>query len=181
MFIYNIKINGSKLFKIIFTFITIFIISLFIMGAYLVFSSANNNFKVIDKNKTNIIEINSNNYANVLKTVNDNLDQYIGKEVKCVGYIYRLMDFNDNQFVLARNMIISSDYQSVVVGFLCESDNAKSYKENSWIEITGEITKGSYHGDIPIIKIKEIKESSKPNEDHVYPPDDSFIPTSSIL
>ena len=181
MFIYNFKINGSKIFKIFFTIITIIILLLFTFGIYKIFNNANNNFKVSDKQKENIINIDSNNYANVLKAVNEDIDTYVGKQIKCTGYIYRLLDFNEKEFVLARNMVISSDYQSVVVGFLCEYNDAKKLNDNSWVEITGEITKGNYHGDIPVIKIKEIKKAEKPKEDFVYPPDDSFIPTNSIL
>ena len=91
------------------------------------------------------------------------------------------MDLKENQFVLARDMIISSDYQSVVVGFLCEYEKAKEFEDNTWVEITGEVTKGDYHGDMPIIKITSINKTSAPNDDKVYPPDDSYIPTSGIV
>lgn len=181
MFIYNVKINGSRFFKIFFTIVVIFMALLFVFGMYKIFGNASNNFKVSDKQKESIIEINSNNYTNVLKTVHDDLNSYIGKEIKCTGYVYKLLDFKDNQFVLARNMVISSNHQYVVVGFLCESNEIKKFAENSWVEITGTITKGDYHGEIPVIKIKEIRETNKPNEDYVYPPDDSFIPTNAIL
>jgi putative membrane protein len=181
MFIYNIKINGNKFFKIFFTIITIVISLLFILGIYKIFNNANNNFKVSDKQKEDVINIDSNNYTNVLKTVHEDIDSYVGKKIKCTGYVYRLLDFTDNEFVLARDMVVSSDYQSVIVGFLCNANDGKKYQDNSWVEITGKITKGDYHGDMPIIKIEEIKEVEKPNEDFVYPPDDSFIPTSSIL
>ena len=77
--------------------------------------------------------------------------------------------------------VLNSDFQTVVVGFLCQSKEIKNFKDNSWIEIEGEITKGDYHGEIPIIKIKNIKECVKPNDEFVYPPDENFIPTSSIL
>ena len=78
-------------------------------------------------------------------------------------------------------MIISSDFQTVVVGFLCESKEIKKFKDSSWIEIEGEITKGNYHGEIPVIKINTIKECDKPNDEYVYPPDESYIPTNNIL
>ena len=72
----------------------------------------------------------------------------------------------DNQFVLARDMIVSSNSQSVVVGFLCECDNAKNFTDNSWVKVTGTIVKGDY---------------DTPKEEYVYPPDDSYIPTAGIL
>ena len=78
-------------------------------------------------------------------------------------------------------MIISSDYQSVVVGFLCDYKNAKDFENNCWVEITGEVIKGDYHGDMPIVKIIDIKKTDKPNEEFVYPPDESYIPTSGLL
>ena len=181
MFIYNVKVNGSRIFKVLFTIITIIVLLLFIFGIYKIFNNADNNFKVSDKQKENIINIDSNNYTNVLKTVHEDIDSYIGKEIKCSGYVYRLLDFNENEFVLARDMVISSDYQSVVVGFLCNLDDIKKYQDNTWVEITGEITKGNYHGDIPVIKVKEIKQIEKPNQEYVYPPDENYIPTAVIF
>ncbi len=67
--------------------------------------------------KSEINTISAANYTNVLKTVHDNMNQYIGKKIKFVGFVYRLYDFPNDQFVLARQMIISPDLQAVVVGF----------------------------------------------------------------
>ena len=78
-------------------------------------------------------------------------------------------------------MVVSSDFQTVVVGFLCSCDNASTFKDGTWVNLSGEITKGYYHGDIPIIKIEKIEEIEKPTDIYVYPPDDFYIPTSSLL
>ena len=95
--------------------------------------------------------------------------------------MYRLNDFSDAQFVLGRHMIISSDYQAVVVGFLCELQNAKFYQDGCWVEIQGVIRKGEYHGEIPIIKVESIKETTIPNDEYAFPPDETYIQTSNIL
>ena len=131
--------------------------------------------------QSNVSKIDAKNYTNILKTVHENIDTYVGKKINFVGYIYRVLDLNENQFILSRDMIISSDRQSVIVGFLCEYNKAKEFEDNTWVEITGEITKGDYHGDMPIIKIMDIKRVNKPNEEYVYPPDESYIPTSGII
>lgn len=183
MFIFNIKINGSKIFKIFFScVIACFIIILgFVM--YKVFAGANNegrNQSCIPKNK--VYEIQPQNYTNILKAVHDNIDSYIGKKITFTGYVYRISDLNDNQFILARNMLINSNSQYVVVGFLCECDDAQKFADDTWVKITGTIIKGNYHGDMPIIKINDINKVNKPTtNEYVYPPDDSYIPTSSIL
>lgn len=182
MFVYNIKINGSKTFKYFFVGIVLLVIVIVGIVSFKVFHGAHNSFKsssCLPQNK--IFKLSTVNYTNVLKAVHENIDDYVGVKINFTGYVYRIFDFNENQFVLARDMIISSDFQSVVVGFLCECNNVKDFEDKTWVELTGEITKGNYHGDMPIIKVTEIKQFDKPNDEFVYPPDESYIPTSETL
>ena len=177
MFVFNVKVNGSKIFKTF--FICMFIILLIILSIVIfrIFSGSKNSNNVNNKVHT----ISANNYTNVLKAVHENIDKYVGVEINFTGYVYRVLDLEENQFVLARDMIISSNYQSVVVGFLCECENAKNYSDNTWVNITGKITKGNYHGDMPIVKITKIENVNKPNDEYVYPPDETYIPTDGIV
>ncbi|MBR1802420.1 MAG: hypothetical protein IJ777_00360 [Clostridia bacterium] len=128
-----------------------------------------------------ICEINTGNYTNVLKAVHDNIDDYVGKKIKFSGYVYRMFDFQENQFVLARDMIISSDFQTVVVGFLCSCHEITNYENGTWVEIEGTITKVDYHGTMPMIQVQSIRTIEKPVDEYVYPPDESFVATSTIL
>lgn len=180
MFIYNVKLNGKSLTKIIFVIIAIAIIIYFAVSAYKIY---NNSFKIKDEIKEpDVMYLTAKNYTNVLKAVYDDIDTYVGKKICFTGYVYRLSDFKETEFVLARDMIISSNMQTLIVGFLCDYKDAKNFATESWVEITGEITKGSYHGDMPIIKIKEIEQIEKPKDDiYAYPPDDSYVPTSAIF
>lgn len=178
MKIYNLKINGSKTFKIIGSIICIIVVCLFVFAVWRVFGMAKDEGACINPNELSSIQ--SSNYTNILKSTHDNLDNYIGKKVNFSGYVYRIYDFKDSEFVLARDMVISSDNQTVVVGFLCDSKNAKDFEDRTWVEITGEITKGDYHGEIPIIKISDIKKCDKPNDAFVYPPDDTYLQTPEI-
>ena len=178
MFVFNFKINGSKVFKTI--FLCMIIILLIILGIVIfkILSGAKNNS---NSYQNNVNTISTTNYTNVLKAVHDNIDNYIGTKIKFTGYVYRVLDLKDTQFVLARDMIISSNYQTVIVGFLCEYEKAKDFQDNTWVEITGEITKGNYHGDMPIVKIISINKVDKPNDEYVYPPDENYIPTNGIV
>lgn len=151
---------------------------------YKVFTGANNSTRdgSCIPNRNGVSQISPKNYTNVLKTVHENIDSYVGKKICFTGYIYRVLDLEGNQFVLARDMIINSNYQSVIVGFLCEYDNAKDFANDTWVQVTGEIVKGDYHGDMPILRVIQIDVVPKPSsEEYVYPPDDSYIPTSGIL
>lgn len=178
MFVCNLKLSHKLIFKILFVFI--FICAIFVSGIaiYKVFNYQNVNDEVSTPKVANIT---SDNYTNILKTVHENLDEYIGQEISFTGYVYRVYDFSKTQFVLARNMKVSTDNQTLVVGFLCNYNKASDFNDNTWVSITGKITKGDYHGDIPIIEIKEMKACNKPADEYVYPPDDTFIPTSSLF
>ena len=116
MFVFNVKVNGNKLFKIFFICMFIVLLTILSIVIFKIFSGSKNIGKIT--NKVNTIE--SSNYTNVLKAVHENIDNYVGVEISFTGYVYRVLDLEDNQFVLARDMIISSNYQSVIVGFLCE-------------------------------------------------------------
>ena len=182
MFIYNFKVNGKNLFKCFFIITMILIVIIVGVVTFKIFYGASH-----DKNKSsclpqsNVSTISASNYTNVLKAVHDNIDSYVGLKINFVGYVYRVSDLKENQFVLARDMIISSNRQYVVVGFLTEFEKAQDFEDNTWVDVTGEITKGNYHGDMPIVKVTEMKETSAPNEEYVYPPDESYIPTDVVL
>lgn len=180
MFIYNVRMNANKIFKIIFILFALIITLILANAIYRIFNQnkSNDNYKNCREISTG--EISLKNYTNVLKSVHENIDDYINMPVSFTGYVYRVYDLNSNQFILARDMIISSDYQSVVVGFLCEYSNADKFKDNTWVKVSGNIKKGNYHGDIPILEIKEIEEVSKPDNEFVYPPDNAYVPTSSF-
>lgn len=184
MFVYNVKVNGGKIFKVFFTCVIVLIVCILGIVIFKVFNGASNSSYSSDLHcvqKNGVCQISASNYTNILKAVHDDIDSYVGVKIHFSGYVYRLLDFSDNQFILARDMVISSDFQTVVVGFLCEADNAKSFADNSWVEITGEIVKGEYHGDMPIVRVTEMKSTEEVNEEMVYPPDDSYIPTSGMV
>lgn len=113
-----------------------------------------------------------------METVHNDIDTYVGQKIKFSGFVYRVYDLTNEQFVLGRHMIISSDFQTVIVGFLCHYKDASNFADSDWIEIEGTITKGSYHGDMPIIEITSIKQIDRPNDEYVYPPNENYIPTS---
>ena len=181
MFVCNVKVNGKLLFKIIMIVMGIIVLAIFALSVYKLFLAQEEVITTNDEMRhSDITEIMPNDYTNILKSVHENIDSYLGKEIKFSGYVYRVIDFSDNQFVLARDMILDS--QSYVVGFLSEYGKIRDYPDGTWIEITGTITKGKYHNQsIPIIKIETLNKIEKPQEEFVLPPSNTYIPTSAIL
>lgn len=181
MFVCNMKLNSKVYFKIVFIILSILILIMCAVGVYKVFFKKNMKINNNCSSNTDINVISSNNFTNVLKEVHSNLNGYVGTKIQFTGFVYRLDDFSKEQFVLAREMIISPDLQAVVVGFLCHLNGADKYKTGCWIEIEGVITKGDYHGEIPVIEIEKIKETKIPNEEYVYPPSEEYVATPGVL
>ena len=181
MFVYNLKLNSSSIFKIFLAIIIFIVICLCCFIGYRLYKASTST--VNDDIRLNeVTELTSQNYSTILQAVHDNVDSYIGQKIKFSGFVYRVYDLTKEQFVLGRNMIISSDFQTVVIGFLCSYKDAANFRDNSWVELEGEIIKGKYHGDdMPILKVINIKEIEKPNDEYVYPPDENYIPTSTII
>ena len=183
MFIYNLKINGGIALKIIIIVLSIFMLIVFGISVYRIFFTSGK-VEINDRFvQDDVIDIHPKNYTNILQAVHEKPDSYIGKEIKFTGYIYRLIDFEENQFVLARDMLINEQRtQSVVVGFLSEYKNAKDFNDGEWVELTGTIEMGKYHNkEIPIIKVKDMQKTSESENPFVFPPDDTYIPTSGVL
>lgn len=107
-----------------------------------------------------------------------------GKKIKFSGFVYRLYDFSENQFVLAREMIVdkfsNNKANVVVVGFLCEYDDISNFANDTWVEIEGTITKGYYHSQIPVVKISSINKIDCPNDRYVYPPEGGYVSTENL-
>ncbi len=178
MFVYNVKLDAKKIVKISFVCLLIGIIIMFILSLYKIFSDT---FKVRDTIAVpEVSHIDPKNYTNVLKSVYENLDTYIGQHVSFSGYVYRNSDFSKDQFVLARDMVMPNTQNKLIVGFLCSYKKAENFTDGSWVEIVGEITKGNYHGELPLLKIIEIKKVDTPDNELVPPPDSTYIPTSIL-
>ena len=183
MFIYNLKINGGIALKIIIVILSIFMFIVFGISIYRIFFT-NQKFSVEDRIiAKEISEIQAENYTNILQAVHDDLDSYIGMKIKFTGYIYRVIDFKEDEFVLARDMLINKEgTQSVVVGFLSKYKDASNFKDTTWVELIGVIERGKYHNEeIPIIKVTDLKQITAPENAFVMPPSDTYIPTSGLL
>ena len=171
MFIFNLKLNKNKAIKIVLLITAVLMVFLLIFSIFRIYKKANNNdIQNNNNDNENIYEINSNNYTNFLKDAHENIENYLNIKIKISGYVYRMPDFADNQFVLSRTMILNSANTGVVVGILTEYDNAKDLLDNEWVNVTGIIEKGNYKGEMPILKVQNIEKIEPPDDEYVYMP-----------
>lgn len=151
MKIFNIRFSWSKFLSIAILIIAVIFVLLAIYSfAKQVLSS-------------NYIEITNSNYTSILEDSHNNIDKYLGKNISVIGYVFRLPDFGNNEFVIARDMLVDNNH-SQVVGFLCNYNQISQFESNSWVKINGIIERGHYFGEIPVIRVKSIKKVTTPNE-----------------
>lgn len=184
MFIFNLSIKKTKLKKF---FIALTIATLIILLLLFLSSVVNKSRAVYVQDEikqASIISITPENYTNILKSSYADIDTYVGKKIKFTGFVYRLYDFSNSQFVLGREMILSKTSHNqakvVVVGFLCDSKEATQFDDRCWVEVEGTIKKGFYHSEIPVIEVTSIKKTTIPEDPYVYPPDSSYVKTEQI-
>ena len=166
MFVCNLKINKKK-------FVFLFTSLILILAILLMFLAFNKIFFNIPQSaisESNILTITSDNYTGFLKDCHESIDKYIGETIQITGYVYRMPDFNENQFVIARTMLINSNNKAVVVGLLSESNKIENFNNSTWVTCTGTIKKGNYNGDMPVLEVISIQASEIPEDEFVYSP-----------
>lgn len=184
MFVFNFKLKKSNIAKILLALFAIFCIILCCIAVSKMLKNITKENTFVDSNclpSNDVATLTEKNYTNVLKMVHDDLNTYVGQQICFTGYIYRVPDIKENQFILARDMYIDSNHlQSVIVGFLCSLDNAKDFQNGDWVKLTGTIEKGEYFGEIPILKVSKIEKTSAPENKFVEQPDEAYVPTAAI-
>lgn len=178
MFIYNVNLNKNLIKKGFIGISMLIIVFILFYSVYVIFLKPSS---TCDANQNEIIDLNETNYTNVLKSANEDIDSYVGSKVRITGYVYRLIDFDESQFVVARDMRFGENSQSLVVGFLCEYKDAPKFSDGTWVEVVGQIKKGRFNEELAILDVISIKETSKPEIIFVNPPDKTYIPTTNIF
>ena len=177
MFILNFKLKknfGKKLIVFLICFFCILLL-FFCISKFKdkLFSSSDSTSP--ETIETSFTEIKTDNYTTFLKDSHENIDKYIGKQITLIGFVYRLPDFKEDQFVIARTMLVNNNSQAVIVGILSESKIANDFKNNTWVKCSGIIKKGYYNGDIPVLDISNITKIDPPEELFVNEPKSNTI------
>ena len=91
MFIYNVKFNSKSIVKICLIVLSVIIVIFFLFSLYRILSSS---FKTKDEiPEPDVAYLDTKSYTNVLKSVYENLDLYVGQKICFAGYVYRNIDF----------------------------------------------------------------------------------------
>ena len=184
MFVLNLKFDIKKIIKLVIVLCIIISFSFLAYYAYNTYRkiTVKSEFTTIDDfiPSNEVAEIKPENFTNILRLVHKDVDTFIGQKISFTGYIYRISNFPENRFILARDMKITEN-QSVIVGFLSEYDLISEYSDFDWINITATIDKTIYNNEtVPLLKIESITKTEEPKNSAVPKPSDDYVETAVI-
>lgn len=131
-----------------------------------IIESNRNELQLIDET----IIMDNDNYVRWIQEIYDNIEKYIGKKIQVNGFVFKDEQFEGNEFVSARMMMVCCAADMQPIGFLCRYDNAAELKVDTWIRVYGTIAKGEFNGNvIPVIEADKVENIEKPEFDYVYP------------
>ncbi|WP_078553142.1 TIGR03943 family putative permease subunit [Bacillus alkalicellulosilyticus] len=116
------------------------------------------------------IVVTEENYLDVMTVLDIHMNEFLGKEIEILGFVYREEDFDDNQMVVARFAMTCCVADVAVYGTMIEADEASQYENDTWVRVSGTLNQTTY-GDfaIPLIQLREITVVEEPDTPYVYP------------
>lgn len=115
------------------------------------------------------ILVTSDNYMEVMEAIYDYPNEFVGKNIEMVGFVYNDPD-NANQQFLFRFGIIHCIADSGVYGLL-STGQTTTFPDNTWVSAKGSI-KLSYHHSLqqalPTLELTEYTKIEQPKNPYVY-------------
>ena len=115
------------------------------------------------------IVINDENYLEVMEAIYDYPNEFEGKEIEFIGFVYNDPNHTNSQFVF-RFGIMHCIADSGVFGLLT-TGNTNHYENNTWVRVKGKI-RNHYHKELnqvlPTLEVQSFIKVDKPENPYVY-------------
>lgn len=116
------------------------------------------------------IIVTEENYLDIMTVLDLYIDQFIGKDLEIVGFVYREPDFNEDQFVVARFSMTCCVADAAVYGTLIQAQEDIHLEDDTWLKVNGTLDKTEYHDfTIPYLHLRELQIVDEPDIPYVYP------------
>lgn len=120
--------------------------------------------------KSNVIEVNANNFLNSIDELIENSDQYVGQEIEITGFVYKDTTLKANEFIIGRFVMACCAADLQVEGIKCDSNNTQTYDSNTWVKVKGKIkTETINYKAEPVIVVEQIEKDPNPYTSYLYP------------
>lgn len=120
--------------------------------------------------ESKVIEMDSDIFSSYYMEINENPQSYSDKIIRMSGFVFKEGEFSSKQLVLSRFLITHCIADASVIGFLTELEGADTLEQDTWIEIEGVISMGSYDGyELPVVKVSSWSIIDEPSEPYIFP------------
>lgn len=117
-----------------------------------------------------VIELYEDWYMEQILSLDTFAENFVGKQVKIKGFIYREPGMLDTQFIINRLVMTHCIADVAPFGLMAESTYAENLADDTWVIATGTIGKTIYNDKSVIkIEINDIEKIGAPKDAYVYP------------
>ncbi|EDL63096.1 TIGR03943 family putative permease subunit [Bacillus sp. SG-1] len=104
---------------------------------------------VFDREK---IIVRDEQFIQTLSIIDENLNEFTGREIQLTGFIYKDESFVENQAVISRFTVTCCVADAGVYGLLTEDDELAALEPDTWVNVSGVIESVDFHGNMmPVI------------------------------
>ncbi|MED1723880.1 TIGR03943 family putative permease subunit [Brevibacillus parabrevis] len=119
--------------------------------------------------KQPVIKLNDKIFLDGLTTLELYAQDFAGKELETLGFVYKEPGFASNQFVVARFSVTCCTADASVFGVLVESEGASKWAKDSWVQVRGKLELRKVDGfDMLVLKAARIHPVQAPKDPYVY-------------
>jgi putative membrane protein len=107
-------------------------------------------------------------YIQTLSIVDENLDNYIGKEIQLTGFVYKDEGFAKDEIVVSRFTVTCCVADASVYGILARDVELGKLEPDTWVNISAIIDKTMFNGvEMPVMKNSVFKVVDPPENPYV--------------
>jgi uncharacterized repeat protein (TIGR03943 family) len=92
-----------------------------------------------------------------------------GQEADMIGFVYRDIRFEEDQFMVARFTLSCCVADATAIGVVVQTENAEEFPTDSWVRVTGTFEAGTLDGSgLPVLIADEITPVERPEQPYLF-------------
>jgi putative membrane protein len=108
-------------------------------------------------------------YGDILNTLHLYPKEFVGKQIRVIGFVYRDSTLKKHQFVVGRYSVSCCVADASVVGFLTQYEKDRHLKNGQWVEVSGTLDVTRLDEDtFPVIHLRKYKTVAAPKDPYIY-------------
>ncbi len=115
------------------------------------------------------IVVDDERYIPMMNIIDMSIDEFVGKKIEMVGFVYREADFTENQFVVARFGLSCCVADASVYGTLSTMSGGGDLQNDDWVKVSGTLTTTQYNNwTLPYVEVDTLEKVEQPDSPYIY-------------